>query len=158
MRPAPAYSSGMAEPTSPHERPAEFVPMTLIEVRVEQPSNNSVILLKEARGDRYLPIWTGEAEATAIAFALQGMASLKPLTHDLFCDVLTRLGVQLLNVTVSAMMDGVFESYLSLSGHGTVSCRAADGIALAVRTGAPILASAEVLDNCGGTSQRPSRV
>jgi uncharacterized protein len=132
-----------------HKRPAEVVPMTLVGVRVEQPSNTPIALLKEAQGDRYLPIWIGAVEATAIAFAQQGMVSLKPLTHDLFCDVLKRLGVQLLNVTVSALTDGVFESYLSLSGHGTVTCRPSDGIALAVRTGAPILASAEVLDDCG---------
>jgi len=125
------------------------VPVTLIGVRVEQPSNSPIILLKEAHGDRYLPIWVGEVEATAIAIGLQGAVSAKPLTHDVFCDVLNRLGVQLLNVTVSALKDGIFESYLSLSGHGTVTCRPSDGIALAVRTGAPILASAEVLDIAG---------
>ena len=123
--------------------------MTLVGVRVEQPSDSPIVLLKEAQGDRYLPIWIGAVEATAIAFAVQGMVSRKPWTHDLFCDVLERLGVQLLDVTVSSLTDGIFEGYLSLSGHGRVSCRPSDGIALAARTGAPILVSAELLDDLG---------
>jgi bifunctional DNase/RNase len=126
------------------------VPVRVIGVRVEISSNNPIVLLGEAHGDRYLPIWIGAVEATAIAFALQGMVSQKPLTHDLFRDVLQRLDVQLLNVTISGLIDGIFESYLSLSGgHGTVTCRPSDGIALAVRTGAPVLVNAELLDTAG---------
>jgi len=62
--------------------------MEVVGVRVEMPSNSPIVLLKEAQGDRYLPIWIGAVEATAIAFAQQGMVSLRPLTHDLFRDVL----------------------------------------------------------------------
>ena len=53
--------------------------MEVIGVRVEMPSNSPIVLLKEAQGDRYLPIWIGAVEATAIAFAQQGMVSLRPL-------------------------------------------------------------------------------
>jgi len=133
----------------PGQRPAEAVPMVLVGVRVEKPSNSPIVLLKEAHGDRYLPIWIGEVEATAIAFAHEGMKTLKPLTHDLLCDVLKKVGVQLLSVTISGLAGGVFESHLSLSGHGTVGCRPSDAIALAIRAGAPIFASAEVLDEVG---------
>ena len=62
--------------------------MEVVGVRVEMPSNSPIVLLKEAQGERYLPIWIGAVEATAIAFAQQGMVSLRPLTHDLFRDVL----------------------------------------------------------------------
>ena len=62
--------------------------MEVVGVRVEMPSNSPIVLLKEQQGDRYLPIWIGAVEATAIAFAQQGMVSLRPLTHDLFKDVL----------------------------------------------------------------------
>ena len=51
--------------------------MEVIGVRVEMPSNSPIVLLKEAQGDRYLPIWIGAVEATAIAFAQQGMVSLR---------------------------------------------------------------------------------
>ena len=67
--------------------------MEVIGVRVEMPSNNPIVLLKEAQGYRYLPIWIGAVEATAIAFAQQGMVSVRPLTHDLFKDVLDEAGV-----------------------------------------------------------------
>jgi bifunctional DNase/RNase len=123
--------------------------MTLVGVRVEVPTNKPIVLLKEAHGDRYLPIWVGEAEATAIAYGQQGEKTVRPLTHDLMRDVLTRMGVELLSVTISGLKDGVFESYLSLSNDGTVSSRPSDAIALAIRAGAPILASADVLDEFG---------
>ena len=77
------------------------------------------------------------------------MKGAQPLTHDLFCDVLKTMGAQLLNVTISTLVDGIFFSYLSLSNHRAVSCRPSDAIALAVRTGAPILVSAEILDDIG---------
>ena len=60
--------------------------MEVIGVRVEMPSNSPIVLLKEAQGDRYLPIWIGAVEATAIAFAQQGMVSL-PAAHALIFSV-----------------------------------------------------------------------
>ena len=81
--------------------------MEVIGVRVEMPSNSPIVLLKEAQGDRYLPIWIGAVEATAIAFAQQGMVSLRPLTHDLFRDDQV-LNVQLRTVNITALRDGNF--------------------------------------------------
>ena len=69
------------------------------------PSNSPIVLLKEQQGDRYLPIWIGAVEATAIAFAQQGMVSLRPLTHDLFKDVLEVLNVQLRTVNITSLRD-----------------------------------------------------
>jgi hypothetical protein len=82
--------------------------MEVVGVRVEMPSNSPIVLLKEQQGDRYLPIWIGAVEATAIAFAQQGMVSLRPLTHDLFKDVLEVLNVQLRTVNITALRDGIF--------------------------------------------------
>ena len=62
--------------------------MEVVGVRVEMPTNQPIVLLKETEGDRYLPIWIGPVEATAIAFAQQGMVPARPLTHDLFRDCL----------------------------------------------------------------------
>jgi uncharacterized protein len=123
--------------------------VTLVEVRVEQGSDQPVVLLREVSGDRYMPIRIGPVEATAIAFGQEGVGRAPPLTHDLFCDVLKVLGIQLLNVTISTLMEGIFDCYLSLSDHRTVGARPSDAIALAIRTGAPILVAAELLDKVG---------
>ena len=88
--------------------------MEVVGVRVEMPSNSPIVLLKEQQGDRYLPIWIGAVEATAIAFAQQGMVSLRPLTHDLFKDVLEVLNVQLRTVNITALRDGIFYADLDL--------------------------------------------
>ena len=123
--------------------------MEVIGVRVEMPSNSPIVLLKEAQGDRYLPIWIGAVEATAIAFAQQGMVSLRPLTHDLFRDVLEVLNVQLRTVNITALRDGIFYANLVFSNGAEVSARPSDSIALALRTGAQIFASDEILDEAG---------
>ena len=120
--------------------------MEVIGVRVEMPSNSPIVLLKEAQGDRYLPIWIGAVEATAIAFAQQGMVSLRPLTHDLFRDVLEVLNVQLRTVNITALRDGIFYADLIFSNGAEVSARPSDSIALALRLKAPILTSETLLE------------
>ena len=126
-----------------------FQEMQLVGVRVEMPSNSPIALLKEAHGDRYLPIWIGAVEATAIAFAQQGMVSVRPLTHDLFRDVLEAVNIRLLSVRITSLVNGIFDADLVLSNGSNVSSRPSDGIALAIRTGAPVLASNEVLARVG---------
>ena len=68
-----------------------YVRMEVVGVRIEMPSNQPIVLLKEVEGSRFLPIWVGAHEATAIAFAQQGMSPKRPLTHDLMADVLGAL-------------------------------------------------------------------
>src|SRR6202012_1458235 len=120
--------------------------MEVVGVRVEMPSKSPIVLLKEAQGDRYLPIWIGAVKATAIAFAQQGMVSLRPLTHDLFKDVLEVLNVQLSTVNITSLRDGIFYADLSFSNGAEVSARPSDSCALALRAGAAILATDEILD------------
>ena len=123
--------------------------MEVVGVRVEMPTNQPIVLLKEVQGERYLPIWIGPVEATAIAFAQQGMVPPRPLTHDLFRDVLEALGVQLNAVNITALRDGIFFADLVFSNGKEVSARPSDSIALALRTGAEIFASEEILDEAG---------
>ena len=123
--------------------------MEVVGVRVEMPTNQPIVLLKETQGDRYLPIWIGPVEATAIAFAQQGMVPARPLTHDLFRDVLEALEVQLQTVNITALRDGIFFADQIFSNGKEVSARPSDSIALALRTGATIFASDEVLDEAG---------
>jgi uncharacterized protein len=123
--------------------------MEVVGVRVEMPTNNPIVLLKEIDGERYLPIWIGPNEATAIAFAQQGMVPQRPLTHDLMRDVLEALDVRLTTVNITALRDGIFFADLIFSNGREVSARPSDSIALALRTGAVIFVTDEILDEAG---------
>jgi uncharacterized protein len=129
------------------------IEMELVGVRVELPANQPIVLLKEREGSRYLPIWIGAVEATAIAFALQGVETPRPLTHDLFVGVLAELGVELAAVHVTELRDGTFFAELHLTQGEqtyTVSARPSDAIALASRLeDVPIFGAEEVLDEAG---------
>lgn len=121
----------------------------VVGVRVEMPSNQPIVLLREIGGDRYLPIWIGAVEATAIAYAQQGVTPPRPLTHDLLKDVLEAVGVSVEQVDITALEAGVFYAELVLGNGSRVSARPSDAIALALRTGSPLLVAEEVLDEAG---------
>lgn len=123
--------------------------MEVVGVRVEMPSNQPIVLLKEVEGDRYLPIWIGAVEATAIAYAQQGMLPARPLTHDLFKEVIEALGATLRTVNITALREGIFFADLVFSNGAEVSARPSDSIALALRTGSHIFVTEEVLEEAG---------
>lgn len=123
--------------------------MEVVGVRVELPSNQPIVLLREEGGTRYLPIWIGANEATAIATAMEGVKPPRPLTHDLMRSILDAVGALPVSVVITEMRDAVFFADLALDVSGTetkVSSRPSDAIALAVRTGTPVFASAAVLE------------
>jgi bifunctional DNase/RNase len=113
------------------------------------PSNQPIVLLKEVDGIRYLPIWVGAAEATAIAFAQQGLTPPRPLTHDLIKNIIDNLGTKVESVQVTHLTDGVFFSKILLEKGIEVSARPSDAIALALRTGSPIYGTEEVFNSAG---------
>jgi bifunctional DNase/RNase len=121
----------------------------VIGVRVETPSNQPIVLLREVSGDRYLPIWIGAVEATAIAFAQQGVVPPRPLTHDLLKNLLEATGNELTEVQITEMRDGIFYATLVFASGVEVSARPSDSIALALRTGTKIVCAEEVLDEVG---------
>jgi len=121
----------------------------VVGVRVEMPSNNPIVLLRELDGERYLPIWIGAVEATAIAFAQQGVVPPRPLTHDLLKDVLEATGNVLSEVRITEMSDGVFYAVLVLDSGIEIGARPSDSIALALRTGARIVCAEDLLDEIG---------
>ena len=127
----------------------KYHPVEVMGVRVEMPSNQPIVLLKEMDGVRYLPIWLGAVEATAIAFAQQEVIPPRPLTHDLFKDVLGQLGAKLKTVYLTELKDGIFYAQLNFEDGPAVSARPSDAIALALRMGSPILASDELLGEAG---------
>lgn len=126
--------------------------MDLVGVRIELPTNVPILLLREGDGNRYLPIWIGPNEATAIALALQGVEPQRPMTHDLLKIVVEALDAEVLRVDVTELVDGTFFANLVLDQAGrevSVSSRPSDAIALAARTSAPIFADRSLLEEAG---------
>jgi hypothetical protein len=132
-----------------------MIEMELVGVRVELPSNTPIVLLREAGGDRrLLPIFIGGPEATAIALALDNVATPRPMTHDLMKQLLEELGAVAEKVVVTDLQEGTFYAELHLrvdDAEHLVSSRPSDAIALAVRTETPIFAEEAVLDEVGYT-------
>ncbi|MEZ5169680.1 MAG: bifunctional nuclease family protein [Acidimicrobiia bacterium] len=131
-----------------------MIPLSLVGVRVEVPTNQPIVLLREEEGNRHLPIFIGPPEATAIVYALQGMDTPRPMTHDLFTSVLSDLGTTLHRVVITELQEGTFFAELEFQrGDETfrVSSRPSDAIALAVRQegDVPIVAAPAVLEEAG---------
>lgn len=125
-------------------------PLDVLGVRVEMPTSQPIVLLRERDGGRrHVPIWIGAAEATAIAYAQEGVEPPRPLTHDLLVDVIAAVGRELSTVRIDAVLEGVFHATLVLDDGTEISARTSDGVALALRTGAEIVATDQVLDEVG---------
>jgi len=128
--------------------------MELVGVRVQMPSNTPILLLRESVGrKRIVPIHIGGPEAHAIDLALSGTPTLRPMTHDLMASVIEGLGAVLDKVLVTEIKDGTFyaELYLRNASGGvqTLSARPSDAVALAARTGSPIFAEEDLIDEAG---------
>src|SRR5689334_5877832 len=126
-----------------------LVEMEVESVRVHMLSSRHVVILKETDHDRYLPIWIGPWEASAIAMKLQGLTADRPLTHDLFATALENLGVRVERVVISTLAEETYHARLLLERDGTtfeIDSRPSDALALAVRTGGRIFASEAVLE------------
>jgi bifunctional DNase/RNase len=126
-----------------------MIEMSLAGVRIELPTNQPIVLLREAEGERFLPIWIGQAEAAAIALALQGVVTPRPMTHDLLKNILEEIAVQVESIVITELREGTFDAVINMQRNGTayeISSRPSDAIALAVRLNCKIFASEEVLN------------
>jgi len=121
----------------------------VVGVRVEMPSSQPLVLLRDVVAGRLLPIWVAPVEASAIAFGQQGVASPRPLTHDLLKDVIAALSDSLTEVRVTKIVDDTFYADLVFASGKTVSARPSDSIALALRVGARIFVADDVMDEAG---------
>lgn len=129
-----------------------MIEMQLVGVRVELPTNQPIVLLREREGERFLPIWIGPVEATAIAFALQGIVTQRPMTHDLMKSILEQTGVGIDRILITELRETTFYATIELSKNGesfSVSSRPSDAIALAVRSSVPVFAHPDVLSEAG---------
>lgn len=131
----------------------EPVRMELVGVRIELPTNTPILLLREQDGGRYLPIWIGTPEATAISLALEGVEPPRPMTHDLLKTVIEELGAQLELVRITELREGTYFAELALDvGEDEpviISARPSDAIALAARFETPIVAERALIDEVG---------
>lgn len=132
--------------------------MTMIEMTVEgigiDPSNNPLVLLRDAERKTFVPIWIGPAEAVSIQMELDEKQPQRPMTHDLIANILRDLGVTLIKVTVNDFSDSVYYATLHLQvGQGNtiqeVDARPSDAIALALRTQAQIWVADDVAQKTG---------
>ena len=126
-----------------------MIGLEVVGVRMEMPSNTPIVLLRETDGERYLPIWVGAVEATAIAYAQQGVEPPRPLTHDLMLDLLEAVDAPLKEVRITDLSDGVFYSIIVFASGLEVSARLSDAIALALRADVPIVGAEEVVQEAG---------
>ena len=125
-----------------------LIEMNLAGVRIELPTNQPIVLLREVDGERFLPIWIGQPEAAAIALALQGVVTPRPMTHDLMKNLLEEMAVTVNNIAITELREGTFYAIINLQRNGSayeVSSRPSDAIALAVRLGCKIFANEDVL-------------
>jgi bifunctional DNase/RNase len=133
-----------------------MVEVVLRAVRVDVGSSTPLLLLEEVGGDRVLPIFIGAPEATAIAYALQHIETPRPMSHDLLGNVITALGARLFAVEITHLIHNTFYANLRLLREGQevlVSARPSDAVALALRVGAPLLVSDELMNDEGQVLQ-----
>ena len=126
--------------------------MTLYGVSFEPIGKQPIVLLKTADDDRFLPIWIGHPEAAAILMKLQGASPPRPMTHDLFADVVSELQGEIVRVTVTELRDNTYYARITIVQDGReveIDSRPSDAIALAVRCDAQIFASDEVVEESG---------
>jgi bifunctional DNase/RNase len=125
-----------------------MVEVTVDSIRVSLMTQHRVVVLKETDSDRYLPIWIGPFEADAITIQLQGVQVPRPLTHDLLKSFIRELGIKVSHVLVSELRNDTFYAQIVIDVDGDsmeIDSRPSDAIALAVRVGAPIFVSEQVM-------------
>jgi hypothetical protein len=133
-----------------------MIEVVLRAVRVDVGTSTPLLLLEEVGGERVLPIFIGAPEAAAIAYALQGVESPRPMSHDLLGHVISALGAKLFAVEITELSDNTFYASLRLvrgDQEITVSSRPSDAVALALRVGAPILVSDDLMASEGKVMQ-----
>ncbi|MCC9206452.1 bifunctional nuclease family protein [Arthrobacter sp. zg-Y769] len=121
----------------------------VVGVRIELPSNQPLVLLKEINGERHLPIWIGAPEASAIAFVQQGIVPPRPMTHDLLVNLIHALKREVTLVRLISVEDTVFHAEIVFEDGTAVNSRASDAIAVALRIPCPIYCADEVLNEAG---------
>jgi len=123
--------------------------MVIYGVSFDMVGKQPIVLLKTADGNKFLPIWIGHPEAAAILMKLQGASTPRPMTHDLFTEMLGQLDARVSRIAVTELRDNTFYALITIAVDGSeieVDSRPSDAIALAVRAEAPIFAADSVIE------------
>ena len=126
--------------------------MVIYGVSFDLVGKQPIVLLKTADGNKFLPIWIGHSEAAAILMKLQNSSSPRPLTHDLFTDVLGQLDARVTRVAVTELRENTFYAQITVQQNGSeleIDSRPSDAIALAIRVDAPIFVADDVIEESG---------
>jgi uncharacterized protein len=129
------------------------IEMTIKGLMVDPITNMPIIILRDADGQRVLPIWVGIFEANAIALQMENIATPRPMTHDLLRNVIEDLGGEVTKIVVSDLKDNTFYALVYVETKSdtiAIDSRPSDAIALALRTKAPIFVEETVIDNAKG--------
>jgi len=127
-----------------------MIEVELSRIIIDEEKKEQVIVLREKKGSRMLPIVIGMSEAAAIKMKLSEFEPPRPLTHDLVCMIITRLGARLDKMVIDELIDGTFHAKLHLAhadGVSVVDARPSDSIAIALRTKSPMFVAEKVLGN-----------
>jgi bifunctional DNase/RNase len=125
-----------------------MIEVMLRAVRVDVESATPLLLLEEVHGSRVLPVFIGAPEAAAIAYALNNVPTTRPMTHDLLSTVITTLGGRLFTVEITNLVGSTYHAALRIAtetGEVVISARPSDAVALALRSGAPILVNDDLM-------------
>lgn len=128
---------------------SDFVDVVLEAVRMHAETGQHALMLRERDGERVLAIWVGPSEANAAAMRLNGMQAHRPLTHDLLATMLDRTGATVERVVISRWEEDLYRATVHLSCGGRpeeIDARPSDAVNVALRTSAPILVAARVMD------------
>ncbi len=111
-------------------------------------ANMPVVILRDERGNHFLPIWVGVFEANAIALQMEGITTPRPMTHDLLRNLLARIDADVVKVVINNLLENTFYAEIHFRVNGkvlTLDSRPSDAIALALRASAPLFVEETVL-------------
>ncbi|MBN1439238.1 MAG: bifunctional nuclease family protein [Anaerolineales bacterium] len=137
-----------------------MIEVTVDRIQVNLVNQTRVVILREAEGERFLPIWIGQFEAEAIAMFLQEVEPARPMTHDLLKSVLGGLGARLERLEIHDLQDDVFYARLIVrigEKQIEIDSRPSDGIAVAIRAHAPIFVAEEVMERAAAKPEADIR-
>lgn len=131
---------------------ANMIEVVIDSIRVSLMSQQRVVILREIDTDRYLPIMVGIYEAEHLTLALQGVEVSRPLTYDLFVNILDSLDADVIHVEVVSLKDETYFGNIAININGTlhnIDSRPSDAMNLAIRLNVPIFIAEDVLDEAG---------
>ena len=135
---------------SKDEKKKNMVQMKVYDVGIDPSANVPIVFLKDLDGTFAMPIWIGFAEAASIAAELHDVKMPRPITHDLLCNIMEEVGIEIERVEICDLRDNTFYAnlYLKVGDRSIViDARPSDSLALALRTGASVWVARKVLDN-----------